>query len=111
MELTTKSITKATIRTSTQEMLKNFFAAYSDVLSDVLGEGTANAMLDNFTEVIRAIISEDPQKIRQIFRDGNVMHLLGSMQGELDKHEHYEILVMVRDGKYEIKVPFEDIQY
>ena len=109
-EVTTTPAVKNTIVVTRKELWKNYLRSWADITMDspeILND------LSEFQSVAKILcVGELDYKIRQLFRRGHTVLLMGDAMEYIDTDNHNTLVeIVVTDGEKSVVVHMNDISY
>jgi hypothetical protein len=109
-EVTTTPAVKHTITVTRKELWKNYLRSWADIVMD------SPELLNDLTHFQRAAkilcVGELDYKIRQLFRQGETVQLMGDAMEYIDTDNHNTLVeIVVTDGEKSMVVNHNNISY
>ena len=110
MKIKRRQITALTVEIKLDELIRNFTASTTDILIGMDPE-EARTHIDVLEHVLKALTSRDLQQIRNVFREGYTMQLMGNVFGQIEQAAHVDIHIKVEGSDIPLEVPHEYVNF
>lgn len=107
MKVTTRKANEITIHVTIKEMIHNFLVSFEDIVNDTPYEDLHHPFSTVY--IIADLRSEDPVRIRKVFKDGASVILVPAIS-EVDSDAYVKVHVTLPDGNV-LPINHEDINY
>lgn len=107
MKTTTRKATEVTFHVTIKEMIHNFLVSFEDIVNDTAYEDIQSPL--STVDILADLRSDDPIKIRKVFREGASVILVPDISKVCDE-EYIMVHITLSNGNI-MYIHHEDINY